>query len=152
MKRKEKYGIIKHVMDNILAVDYGKKRWGLAFCDELRVVFTLPAATQDDFKDRVAYLLRVMKERRITQVVMGLPLTLKGDRTAWTEEVEKFAREFIEPTGVKVDWVDEAMSSVEAAAKQPRRKIKQGRAPRDGTLDSAAAAIILEEWLGAALG
>lgn len=132
---------------NILALDYGKKRWGLAACDELRIVFALPAITQPTFPERLEAFKKLLVERRIGHLVVGLPLTLEGNKSALTLEVERFIEGFLRPLGLPITTVDEGLSSYAAEASIPKRKVKQGRAVRDGTVDSKAAALLLEEFL-----
>ena len=137
---------------NILAIDYGKKRWGFAFCDELRVVFALPAATQVSFQERLMCLKELISKRKVNQLVVGLPLTLEGKKSSLTLEVERFIQETLSPLGLPVATIDEALSSFEAEASLPKQKIKKGLQKRDGTVDSKAAAIILEEYLSQVAG
>lgn len=132
---------------NILALDYGKKRWGLAFCDELRVVFSIPAATQATFDERLAYFKEVLQERRVTDLLVGLPLTLEGQKSEVTLAVEAFIEKILKPLGLPIHTVDEGLSSYEAEASLPKQKIKKGLQKRDGTVDSKAAALLLEEYL-----
>lgn len=132
---------------NILAIDYGKKRWGLAFCDELRVVFTLPAATQTSFSERLAYFRKIIKDRQVTHLLVGLPLTLEGGKSALTLEVERFITETLTPLGLPITPIDETLSSFEAQSQIPKQKIKKGLQKRDGTVDSKAAALLLEDFL-----
>ena len=135
---------------NILSIDYGKKRWGLATCNELRVVFTLPAATQPAFSDKLTYLKKIIAERKIQRLVVGLPLTLEGNKSPLTLEVERFIKEILTPLGLPIATVDEGLSSYEAEASIPKQKIKkglQGLKRGEGTVDSKAAALLLEEYL-----
>jgi putative Holliday junction resolvase len=130
-----------------LSVDYGRKRWGLAWCDELRVVFTIPAATQPSFNERLAYLKGEILERKVTHLIVGLPLTLEGNKSELTLEVERFIKDTLAPLGLPVTTVDEGLSSFEAESQIPKQKIKKGLQKRDGTVDSKAAALILEDYL-----
>ena len=132
---------------NILALDYGKKRWGLVYCNELRVVFTLPAATQATFNERLAYFQNLIKERQITHLVVGLPLTLEGGKSELTLEVERVIENTLQPLGLPITTIDEGLSSYEAESQIPKQKIKKGLQKRDGTVDSKAAALILEDFL-----
>ena len=133
--------------EKILSIDYGKKRWGLAFCDELRVVFALSALTQAAFNERFAGLKAIVKERQISRLVLGLPITLEGNKSELTLEVERFAKDILMPLGLPITLIDEALSSYEAENSIPKQKIKKGFQKRDGTVDSKAAALILEDYL-----
>lgn len=133
-------------MKNILAIDYGKKRWGLAYCDELRIVFTLPANTQETHKERFEALKSIIEQRKISAIVLGLPLTLDGEETAMSGEVRKFQEE-LSVLKLPIFLVDEALSSYEASSILPKKSLKRGLPKRDGTLDSKAAALILEDFI-----
>jgi putative Holliday junction resolvase len=132
---------------NILAIDYGKKRWGFAFCDELRIVFTLKAATQASFEERLAHLSQLIKERHVGLLVVGFPLTLEGQKSALTIEVEKFIEKHLKPLNIRIKTVDEGLSSYQAESEIPKQKIKKGLQKNKGEVDSKAAAILLEEYL-----
>ena len=132
---------------NILALDYGTKRWGLAFCDELRVVFALPAATQLSFEERVTYLKGVIKQRQVSLLLVGLPLTLEGNKSALTLGVESFIEKTLQPLGLPIQTIDEGLSSYAAESATPKPKMKKGRPVRDGTVDSKAAALLLEDYI-----
>lgn len=134
-------------MKRFLAIDYGTKRWGLAYTDELRVVFALPAATQVFFNERLAYLKDLISTRKVTDLVVGLPLTLEGEKSALTLEVERFIEKTLQPLGLTLHTVDEGLTSATAESELPKQKIKKGLQKRDGTVDSRAAALILEEFL-----
>jgi putative Holliday junction resolvase len=133
-------------MKNILAIDYGRKRWGLAFCDELRIVLPIPAATQPTYKERLAFFESVLATRRIDTLVLGLPLTLEGEKTEMSKEVERFKSE-LGVYKLPIFTVDEALTSYSAEAMMVKPKVKKGRLARDGKLDSHSAALILEEFL-----
>ncbi len=131
----------------ILALDYGRKRWGLAFCDELRVVFTLPAATQTHFEERLAYFKETLVSRKINLILVGLPLLPSGDKSPLTIEVETFIKNILTSLNIPIRTIDETLSSFEAESTLPKPKIKKGHPQRDGTVDSKAAALLLEEYL-----
>jgi putative Holliday junction resolvase len=133
-------------MKNILGIDYGRKRWGLAFCDELRIVLPIPAATQATYKERLAQLEAEIKTRRVDTLVLGLPLTLEGEKTEMSEEVERFKGELTR-YNLPIYTVDEALSSYVSESMLAKPKVKNGRLPRDGRVDSQAAALILEDFL-----
>jgi len=133
-------------MKNILAIDYGKKRWGLAHCDELRIVFTLPAITQSTHKERFNELKKIIEVKKISAIVLGLPLSLEGQPTAMSEAILQFKEDLL-VFNIPIFTVDEALSSYEASSSLPKKSLKHGLPKRDGTLDSKAAAVILEDFI-----
>ena len=74
-----------------LGIDYGTRRIGLAFGDELGVAVPLPALTGADPARRWAALAEVVKQRRITDIVVGHPLNMDGTIGAKAREIEEFA-------------------------------------------------------------
>ena len=77
----------------------------------------------------------------IDEVVVGLPLSLDGRVAAQASRARAFAGALGAALGVPVSTHDERLTTVEAARGRPRR----GR--RDGSLDSAAAAVLLQSVL-----
>lgn len=130
----------------VLAVDYGRRRMGLAVSDELgltaRPLATLERTNRRDDLRRLRELIRVHHVRR---VVVGLPLHLDGGESDMAAEARRFAARLHKGAGLPVTLVDERLTSWEAEqtgsapAKTPRRR----RAQRD----QLAAALILRDYL-----
>lgn len=59
-----------------LGIDYGTRRIGLSFGDELGVATPLPALTEADEARRWSALLEVARSRRVTDLVVGHPLNM----------------------------------------------------------------------------
>ena len=76
----------------IMAIDYGRKRFGLALSDELGLTSqplkTLPRTNRRDDIRRIRLLAR---ENNVRQIVVGLPLRLDGSAGEMAEEVKRFA-------------------------------------------------------------
>ena len=97
----------------ILALDFGSARTGVAVTDPsgtlARPVTTVQkAATDDGF----AKLLDVIAAEAPGQIVVGLPLTLKGERGEQARETEAFVERLRAATDVPVDTYDERFTSV----------------------------------------
>lgn len=98
--------------------------------------------------------LRVIAEELdATEAVVGLPINLRGERTASTEDAEEFAQRLaarLHPCGVRVRLVDERLSTVAAQGqlRQVGRKTKESR----GVIDQAAAVVILQHALDSERG
>lgn len=96
-------------------------------------------------KGRAAALRRIadlVRSEGVAEVVVGLPLTLEGARGAQAGEVGQFVAELRKLLAVPVTEVDERLSSAQA-----ERLVPGAGKKRDGTLDSAAAAVILQTVL-----
>ncbi len=135
-------------MANRLGIDYGTKRIGLAFADELRVPVPLPAVPGVDDSEWLECLATVVDGRGANELVVGYPLHMDGSAGTRAKEVDAFADRLAERFGLPVRKVDERLSSQEAAAGM---KLSRKRMPgkESGVLDSAAAVVILRDFLEA---
>jgi putative Holliday junction resolvase len=128
-----------------LGIDYGTRRIGVAYGDDLGVATPLPALAVADPLMRWARLAALLRERRVTDVVMGLPLNMDGSSGPKAIEVEAFARRIRSEFGVPVHLIDERLTSYEAEstiAPAKRRSVRE-----TGLVDSRAATIILQDYL-----
>ncbi|WP_421621866.1 Holliday junction resolvase RuvX [Alkalilimnicola ehrlichii] len=128
-----------------LAFDHGDRRIGVAVGEALtgggRALITLSArAGQPDWEE----VGRLLAEWRPQGVVVGLPLHADGSDSESTRAARKFAQRLHGRYGLRVELVDERLSSHEAAARLSERRGRPTRRP--GALDSEAARIILETW------
>ena len=128
-----------------LGIDYGTKRIGLAQGDEVGVATPLPALIDPDEKARWQKLGEVIKQRRITDLVLGYPYNMDGSAGFKAKEVDTFAARLKAQFGLPVHLVDETLTSAEAEAsiaKKDRRGVRQS-----GLVDSRAACLILQDYL-----
>ena len=130
-----------------LALDVGRRRIGLAGCDPLGVVVSpLPALARGPFEQDVQQILTLVRDRRVEALVVGLPLDAQQQPTAQARHCRRYGRRLAEALAaagspLALAWVDEHASTWAAA----ERFGLQG--DRSGRLDSAAAALLLEQWL-----
>eukprot|EP01031_Cornospumella_fuschlensis_P001599 gene1599-1997_t len=74
-----------------IGIDLGTRRIGLAFGDELGVATPLAALTQADPAERRAGLLKVIRERRAQEIVLGHPLNMDDSEGPKAKEAAAFA-------------------------------------------------------------
>ena len=130
-----------------LGVDYGTKRVGLAFGDELGVATPLPALVESDADRRLDRLAEVVRQRRILKLVIGYPYNMDGSAGFKAREVDAFIDALQARLGgdVSVERVDERLTSRAVTAgmsMKQERKLRQS-----GVIDSASAALILQDYL-----
>ena len=123
---------------NEIAVDYGRKRVGVAV--NLRgVVIPLPTLEGLSWTALSGRLKDIQRENGSGPVILGLPLTGQGRETELCGEVRKFAA-FLMERGFDVKLIRETGTTLEA---------RQGSGNRcGGNLDSLAASVILKRYLG----
>ena len=121
----------------VLALDYGAARTGVAVSDASGtlarpVCVVRKAATENG----LAEVVRLVNELEAEQVVVGLPLTLRGEHGKQAAETELFVTALRELVTVPVDTADERFTTALAQR-------FGGKAPED----AAAAAHLLQSWL-----
>ncbi|MGK0715984.1 Holliday junction resolvase RuvX [Leucobacter sp. W1153] len=137
-----------------LGIDVGKARIGVARCDLHGMLATpLETVLRDEAgASDVARILDLACEYDAMEVVCGLPLNMRGDRTPSTEDAVHFASSLataLQDSGraphVSVRLVDERLSTVSAHGqmRQVGRTTKQSRQ----IIDQAAAVVILQHAL-----
>ncbi len=125
-----------------LAIDVGRRRIGLAGCDPLGLTVTpLPALARAAFSADLSLLKPVIERRRVQLLVVGLPLDSAGSPTTQARHCRRYGLQLRAATHLPLVWVNEHSSSWAAA----EQRGLQG--DRSGALDSAAAALLLEQWL-----
>ncbi len=150
----------------VLAVDYGRKRIGLAVADEAGGV-ARPLATieRKNRREDMRRLKEIVREHGMKQIVVGHPLRLDGTRGEMALEAERFAERLRKQIGVPVELVDERLTSWEAGqvleeregrksftqrAQRPHRahrgSAKRTREAKE-SVDAVAAAVILRDYL-----
>ena len=130
-----------------LGIDYGTRRIGLAYGDQLGVATPLPAITDADPEKRWSRLESVVKERRITDLVIGYPFNMDGSAGFKAKEVDAFAGRLKATFGLPIHLVDERLTSYEAESTIPKSRRREVRS--SGLIDSRAATIILQDHLDA---
>ena len=133
-----------------LGLDYGSKRWGLAYGDELGIATPLPALLEKEAAARWSGLAELVQKRRITELVVGHPLNMDGSAGFMAQAVEKFADELRARFQLPVHLIDERLTSYEAesAIAPARRRQLRG----SGLVDSRSATLILQDFLNTRFG
>ena len=118
-----------------LGIDYGTKRVGLAASSE---GIAFPHSVIENNASLFVTLLDVVAREKIGAIVVGDARAYGGGENVITREVEMFVRRLADETGLPVESMWEAGSSVEASRYAPEGAQKD---------DSVAAAVILQRYL-----
>jgi putative holliday junction resolvase len=127
-----------------IAVDYGRKRIGIAATADHGVIFPAAVIQQRSRKLSLEAVSRRLTELEAEHIVVGWPLNMDGSAGTQALAAEKFASELRLMTGLTVVLFDERLSSCEA---QERMRDAHVRNKRGKPLDAVAACVILESWL-----
>ena len=127
----------------VLALDYGPARCGCALSDPTGTLATpIAVIPRPGSRRGLAALESLVREREVDHVIVGLPLSLRGDDTDQTRETRAFAQQLslrLGP-GVPVEMHDERFTT---------RIAQRAEGAARASEDSRAAAHLLESWLAA---
>jgi putative Holliday junction resolvase len=131
-------------MKPILAIDLGRARIGLAISDELQLL-AHPLETIDATKNAIERIAAIVRERKIDNVVVGIPRRMSGEIGQAATEALTFVEKLRAVLPCKVVTWDERLSTV-AANRALREAGKKTRTTR-GYVDQVAAQMILQGYL-----
>lgn len=118
-----------------LGIDYGEKRIGLAVSDESQTFAReLFIRSPKEFWKEIK---KIVEENEVSVIVVGWPLNMSGEKTDKTREVESFTEKLEKFIEIKVELMDERLSSQMAESISGSKK----------NIDSLAAQILLQNYL-----
>lgn len=133
-------------MGQIMAIDYGKKRTGIAVTDDMKII----ASGLDTIETvgLMPFLKKYFSENSVETIVVGLPTDLKGNMSEVETDIQKFIGEFkVAFPEVSVERLDERFTSKMASffisQSGKSRKERQDK----GLIDKVSATIILQNFL-----
>jgi putative holliday junction resolvase len=130
----------------LLAVDYGRKRIGLALSDALGLT-AQPLATlvRVNRQNDLRRLREACRTHGVTLIIVGHPLHMTGEAGEMANEAARFAARLEKEIGIPVELVDERLTSWEA--EQTVAETKSSARRRRRPLDDVAAAVLLRDYL-----
>ena len=121
----------------VLALDHGEARCGCALSDPTGTLASpIEVVERPDSERGLEQLVRLIGERDVELVVVGLPLTLAGEEGAQAARARTFAQRLAGRVSIAVELHDERLTT--------RMAEREGG---EGAADSRAAAHLLESWL-----
>ncbi|MDE6395133.1 MAG: Holliday junction resolvase RuvX, partial [Duncaniella sp.] len=130
----------------ILAIDYGRRRCGLAVTDPLRIVATALATV--DTPQLIPYLKDYLSRETVDEIVVGLPTTMRGEPSDSmryiTPALGRMRKEFPE---MRFTMWDERFTSTLAHRAMLDAGVKKSDRRDKGAIDRMAAVIILNSYL-----
>lgn len=130
-----------------LGIDFGSKRIGLAWGDELGVATPLPAAVQANPADRLDHIGELIRQRSVTDLVVGYPYNMDGSVGFKAREVDNFIGELEKTFKLPVHRIDERLTSHKMESDMGLSGRRERALRKSGIVDSGAATIILQDWL-----
>ena len=135
-----------HTEQRIFAIDYGSRRIGLAVSDPLGIIAG-GVGTILNTPSMLEELVAIMHDLGVTQIIIGLPLTLKAEFGDSARMVDRFRIELAGKVSIPIETVDERFTST--IAEQTIRDMGVGKKKRrnKGKIDEIAAIILLQGYL-----
>ncbi len=130
----------------IMALDYGDVRIGIALSDVTRFLASgYENYTRTNLDADCKHIAKIANENNVKIIVIGLPINMDGSKGVRVEKTYEFANILKNYIDVKIDFIDERLTSVSAekiliSADVSRKKRKQ-------VLDKLSASIILQDYL-----
>lgn len=130
----------------ILAIDYGRKKMGLALSDELQMtaqpLFTMARTNR---RNDLRRLREICRKHGVARILMGHPLHITGEAGEMADEAAQFAARLQKELGIEVKLADERLTSWEAEQIVAQQKSPSRR--KRSSIDDVAAAVLLREYL-----
>ncbi len=117
----------------ILAIDYGRKRAGIALSDETYTI-AFPKRVISVTKDFYRTIKLLCRNEDVERIIIGLPVSLDGKEHSSAREARKFGERIRQETNLAVEYENEMFTS---------RMVHDGKKP----LDDRAAAVFLQSYL-----
>ena len=121
----------------VLALDYGSARTGVAVSDPTGTLARpLEVVENASAPAGLNHLVELVEREEVEQIVVGLPVTLRGERGTQAEETEAFVSALRAVTAVPIESFDERFTTKLAEAQ-----------PSEAPPDAVAAAHLLSTYL-----
>lgn len=133
-------------MSRIIAIDYGRKRTGIAVSDTLQMIAngltTVPTHTLLDF------LLGYVEREPVERILVGLPKQMNNEASESMKYIEPFVRSLKKKLPhISVEYVDERFTSVLAHRTMLEAGLKKKARQNKELVDEISATIILQTYL-----
>ncbi|MFI3267385.1 MAG: Holliday junction resolvase RuvX [Rikenellaceae bacterium] len=133
-------------MARILAIDYGKKRTGLAVTDTLQIISS-PLTTVET-KNLFDFVIDYMSQNEVEKIVVGMPLQMNGQPSESFKYIEPFVNRLKKNVSCEVIYHDERFTSklaLQSMITAGSKKIE--RREKSGNIDKISASIILQSYM-----
>lgn len=132
----------------ILALDYGRKRIGVAVSDELGITAQpLLTLVRKNRRDDTSRLRAICRNHQVARILVGHPLHISGQAGEMALEAARFAERIQKELGIVVELADERLTSWEAQQLMAESNSTSRRKRGTVHLDDVAAAILLRGYL-----
>lgn len=133
-------------MSRILAIDYGKKRTGLAVTDPLQLIAN--GLTTVETSKLVDFIMSYLKTENVERIVVGLPKQMNGQDSENMKNIVPFVNRLkkLLPQ-IPIEYYDERFTSVLAHHTMLESGIGKKARQNKALVDEISATIILQDYM-----
>ncbi len=133
-------------MPQILAIDYGKKRTGIAVTDDMQIIASGLKTVETE--NLLSFLKDYFSKHNVEKTIIGEPKQMDGSASESAEIIEKFVIQFKKefPT-IPLEKIDERFTSKMAFQTMIDSGLKKKQRQNKGLIDEIAATILLQDYL-----
>ena len=133
-------------MGRILAIDYGKKRTGLAVTDELQII--AGGLTTVDTVSLIDYITSYTAKEKVEKIIVGLPKKMNTENSENMVRIEPFVNRLRKLLpAIPIEYYDERFTSQLAQRTIIEAGIKKKARQNKALVDEVSAVIILQSYL-----
>jgi putative holliday junction resolvase len=133
----------------ILAIDYGKKHFGLAISDSKGIVASplkvLSITKNRDIKNIIQNILEILEEYKIKTILVGKPQSFTPEHKQAEKQINSFISILQKATTIPIQTHDESFST--SNAQNMLTSLGQNSRHSRGKIDKIAATVFLQEFL-----
>lgn len=132
-------------MARILAIDYGKRRTGLAVTDELQII--AGGLTTVETVKLFDFILDYLKKEQVELIIVGLPKQMNNENSENMVRIEPFVNRLRKLVDIPVEYYDERFTSVLAHRAILESGIGKMARRNKALVDEISATIILQSYM-----
>lgn len=132
-------------MARIMAIDYGKRRTGIAVTDELQLI--AGGLTTIDTTKLFEFILEYIKKEQVERIVVGLPKQMNNENSENMSRIEPFVNRLRKIIDIPVEYYDERFTSVLAQRVILESGIGKMARRNKKLVDEISATIILQSYM-----
>ena len=133
-------------MSRIIAIDYGRKRTGIAVSDTLQMIAN--GLTTVHTHQLLTFILDYVSKEPVERIIVGLPKQMNNEASENMKNIEPFVRALKKKMpNIPVEYVDERFTSVIAHRTILEAGLKKKDRQNKALVDEISATIILQTYL-----
>lgn len=133
-------------MGRILALDYGRKRTGVAVSDPLQIIAN--GLTTVPSHQLLEFLQNYVEKEKVERIIVGLPKQMSGELSESMSYIEPFIKRLKKALPlIPVEYVDERFTSVLAHQAMLDGGLKKKERQNKALVDEISATIILQTYM-----